>query len=169
MAARVIAPKGHSRRSVSVAAASWAAAVDAPLCSNPVPTPTSLINKEYCFKEVCQTDCMSEIGQSRSRSNVRSQIGLSLVMEALGSFGAEQCGLGGLADHKRPDQEGSHLKGTSGCLSWIVCVRRSPEQSGAARLGDQNGQLRRFSRRGIRGFKWRIFETISRVRMSDRR
>ncbi|WP_204524486.1 hypothetical protein, partial [Bradyrhizobium sp. SUTN9-2] len=24
-----------------------------------------------------------------------------------GSFGAEQCGLGGLADHKRPDQEGA--------------------------------------------------------------
>lgn len=159
MTARVIAPKGHSRRSVSVAAASWAAAVDAPLCSNPVPTATSLINKEYCFKEVYQTDCMSEIGQSSSCSNVRSQIG---------SFGAEQC-LGGLADHKRPDQDGSHLKGTSGCLSWIVCVRRSPEQSGAARLGDQNGELRRFSRRGIRGFKWRIFETISRVRMSDRR
>lgn len=32
-----------------------------------------------------------------------------------GSFGAEQCGLGGLADHKRPDQEGSHLTGSRGC------------------------------------------------------
>lgn len=58
--------------------------MDALLCSNPVPTATSLISKEYCFTEVHQTDCMSEIGQSLSCSNVRSQIGLSLAMEALG-------------------------------------------------------------------------------------